>query len=805
MLVPLSWIKDYVDVKKDPDELAHELTMAGLETNNLGSGIPEVEGVVTARIEKIEKHPHADKLALCRVKPGPDQDPLPVICGAPNINEGDIVPLALIGAELPDGTRLKKTKIRGVESQAMMCSERELGISDDHAGIWILPPQTPLGKSLQEGLGDSDSILETEPTPNRGDLLSIIGVAREVAAINGEKVKLPAPDLKETGPDIHTLASVEIEDYDACPRYVARLIKGLSIGPSPDWMVKRLETAGVRSINNVVDVTNYVMLETGQPLHAFDFKKLRKAKIVVKPAQEGDKFTTLDGQERTLRHDTLMICDGEGPVAIAGVMGGLDSEVSEHTTDVLIESAFFKPTSVRRTARLLGIPTEASKRFDKEVDPLGTAYAADRAAALMNELAGGELAKGYIDARNELIKRKQIQLRPDRANLIMGIELSKQEQEHILGRLDGAVVEQENGNILFTAPSYRPDLSLEEDLVEEIARLKGYDAVPVDMPDFRMAPMPANPAIEFGRKVRERMSALGFNEAVHTSFEDPRRLELYGLSKEDSRNKPVKPANPLSENESILRTMLIPKLVAGLLMNRSRGEVKAIRVYEINAVFYESENGSALQSTMLAGVFSRPLEKELWSAECPEEGFFDIKDAVEHIAGATSFPGARIEPADHAEPFLHPGKNARLFMGKAQAGVLGQLHPAIAEKLELKNEAFVFELDFGVLSEYVDYIPKAKPVSKFPPTLRDMALVVDESVNMEDIIRVAKKTKSPFLENMELFDIFRGGQVSEGKKSMAFHLTYQSLERTLTDEDVTKEHDKIADKLKKELGAVLRE
>ncbi|MFO8058156.1 MAG: phenylalanine--tRNA ligase subunit beta [bacterium] len=804
MLVPVSWIKEYVDFDKTPEELARELTMAGLETNNLGSGIPDVEGVITARIEKIDRHPNADKLTLCRVRPAPDEDPLSVVCGAPNIKEGDMVPLALIGTVLPDGTKLKKTKIRGLESQGMMCSERELGISEDHTGIWILPPETPLGKALPEGLGDADCILETEPTPNRGDLLSVIGVAREVAAITGGKVSLPEPELSENGPDIQEQAAVEIEDYDGCPRYVARLIRGITIGPSPDWMVKRLETAGVRSINNVVDVTNYVMLETGQPLHAFDFQKLRKAKIVVRTAQAGDRFTTLDGQERELRDDTLMICDGEGQVAIAGVMGGLDSEVSEQTTDVLIESACFKPTSVRRTARLLGIPTEASKRFDKGVDPLGTVYAADRAASLMHKLAGGELAAGSIDARQELFEKKRIPLRPDRANLIMGASLSAQEQKNILARLDGADVEEEQRNIVFTAPSYRPDLCLEEDLVEEIARLYGYDSIPVDMPDFRMAPMPANPAVEFARTLRERMVPLGFNETVLTSFEDPKRLELYKLPEDDPRARTVKLENPLSENESILRTMLAPKLIATLVMNRSRGVVKAVRMYEINAVFNKAEDHSEEQRTMIAGVLSRPLEKELWNVACPEDGFFDIKMVVEHLLAATRFPGARIEPDSDPEPFLHPGKAARVYMGKADAGRLGQLHPAIAENLDLKNEAFMFELDFGVLSQYAGHIPKAGPVSRFPPTLRDMALVVDESVNMQDVIRVARKTKSPFLESMELFDIFRGGQVAAGKKSMAFHVIYQSLERTLTDEDVKKEHEKIAAKLHKELGAVLR-
>ncbi len=804
MQVPLSWIKQYVDVEIPPAELAHALTMAGLETANLGSAIPDYPGVVTALIEKIEPHPGADKLTVCRVRPAPEAEPLTIVCGAPNIKEGDVVPLALAGAELPEG-KLKKTKIRGVTSSGMMCSQRELKVSDDHSGIWILPPGTPLGKTLPEALGADDALIECEPTPNRGDLMSVFNIAREIAAITGQKARPPRFEMIESGPPIAELTRVDIEDYVGCPRYVARLVRGLKIGPSPEWMARRLEASGLRSISNVVDVTNFVMLELGQPLHAFDFNRLREKRIVVKRARAGDMFMTLDGQERALRDDTLMICDGAGPVAIAGVMGGRDSEVSDDTVDVLIESAYFKPTVIRHTARLLGIPTEASRRFDKGVDPLGTVLAADRAAALMRELAGGQICQGIIDARDALFQKKRITVRPQRVSKIIGMDVPAERQREILERLDGMSVTENNGALTAEAPSYRPDLLEEHDLIEEVARLIGYDRVPASLPSFHMSVMRRQKDLELGRRLRERLSALGFSQVVLTNFEDPRRLAALGLGPGDPRLKAVKLANPLSENESLLRTTLVPKLVTCLAANRSRGAVGEIRIYELGAAFEDAGEELPRQRGLIAGLISPAQEKTLWKTGCPEDGFYDVKAVGEDLLGALRFPGSRIEAATEAEPYLHPGKCARVMIGAQEAGKLGQLHPRTARALDLKGDAFIFELSFDMLAERSDYVPKAGPVSKFPPTLRDIAVVVDEGVAMEDIIRAARKVKIKDAEiALGLFDVFRGGSIAEGKKSMAFHVAYQSLERTLTDEEVNVGHKSLADQLQRSLGAALR-
>jgi phenylalanyl-tRNA synthetase beta chain len=804
MQVPLSWIKEYVATELGPDDVARVLTMAGLETKNLGSTVPDVPGVIVARIEKIERHPAADKLTVCQVRTAPEAVTLTIVCGAPNIQEGNLVPLALIGTKFPDGTILKKSKIRGVESQGMMCSQRELGVSDDHAGIWILPPETPIGKPLASALGGADAILECEPTPNRGDLLSVINIARELAALTGAPFNPPRFQLAATGPDINRFARVDIEDYDGCPRYVARLVRGVKIGPSPEWMVKRLEAAGMRALANVVDVTNYVMLELGQPLHAFDFNKLNGRRIVVRRAAAGDKFTTLDCQERTLRDDTLMIRDGDGPVAIAGVMGGLDSEVTGYTTDILIESAFFQPTSIRRTARLLNIPTEASRRFDKGVDPLGCLFAADRAAELMRELAGGEVCAGAIDARRELFSPRKIRLRPGRVEAILGLSLPLASQRATITRLHGLEAVEDNGDLLVTAPSYRPDLLEEIDLIEEIARLAGYDQIPATMPRFRMEPMRQKPGLELAARLRERLTALGFLETISTNFEDPRRLDRLGLAADDPRRQAVRLANPLSENESILRTCLLPKLLACLQMNRGRGASEAVRIYELNAVFEPAADELPRQRTMLSGLMAPDQDKSLWPRGCAADGFFDVKGVAEQILAVVGFPGGRLEPDPAPEPFLHPGKAARLVMGSAAAGSLGELHPRLAEELELKTRVFLFDLQFDMLVAHAGHVPKARPVSKFPPTLRDIALAVDEQVTMDDIIRSARKLKSPVLESLTVFDVFRGGGLPAGKKSMAFHVKYQSLDRTLTDEEVNGEHQRLAEQLGRTAGASLR-
>jgi len=804
LLAPLNWIKEYVDVELSPDELAEALTMAGLETVNLGSRVPDVDGVVTARIEKIEKHPDADKLTVCQVAAAEGEAPRTVVCGAPNIREGDVVPLAGVGVVFPDGNKLKRAKIRGVESNGMMCSQKELGVGDDHSGIWILPAETPIGKTLPQALGDDDVILETEPTPNRGDLLSIVGLAREIAAITGKKSRLPEVKLEESGPAIADLARVDVEDFDGCPRYAARLIRGVKVGPSPGWVAERLEAAGVRAINNVVDATNYVMLEMGQPLHAFDFNRLRENRIVVKRATAGDKFITLDQHERALRDDTLMICDGAGPVAIAGVMGGIDSEVGQDTVDVLLESACFNPTVIRRTARILGIPSEASRRFDKGVDPLGTVIAADRSAALIREFAGGEIANGAIDVIKAPIERKRITLRPERCNKVLGLALSCAEQAAALSRLAGMEVEEKDGVIEVVAPSYRPDLCEEHDLIEEVARLVGYDKAPATMPSMRMSPAPRRSHLAFNRVARERLAALGFFEVALTNFEDPARLGMMRLSEDDPRLRAVKLKNPLSQNESALRSTLLPKLLDCLARNRRQGATQEVRLHEISAVFEDAGDELPLQRSRIAGVISGAVEKTLWDGGAEVDGYYLVKGVVEQLLNAVGFPGARIEVDPQPEPFLHPGKSARVMVGRSRAGTFGEIHPLVAESMEIHPGAFLFDLDFDMLYEHVDYTSKAVAVSKFPPVLRDIAVVVDEKVAMADVVKVANKLKSPILSELMVFDVFRGGTVPEGGKSMAFHARYQSLERTLTDDEVGKEHNRLAKELESKLKAALR-
>ncbi len=795
-----TWLKDYVDLDCSPDELAHQLTMAGLETNLADSERPDYSGVVIARIESIEQHPNADKLTLCKVLPGPDEEPLSIVCGASNIKVGDIIPLATVGTTLPGGMTLEKTKIRGQVSYGMMCSEKELGLSGDHQGIMILPQDTPLGIPFADTLPEEDLIIEADATPNRPDLLCVLGVAREYATISGQELRIPKIELDETGPDIDSLAKVEIEDYDKCPRYAARLVQGVTIQQSPDWMQQRLEASGIRAINNIVDITNYVLLETNQPLHAFDYDKLSESRIVVRRAKAGEKFVTLDDKEHTLTDQDLMICDGAGPVAIAGVMGGLNSEVSQTTVNVLIESAYFNPRSIRPTARRLGISSEASKRFERGIDPLTSVRAADRAAQLMAELAGGKICKNSIDVYQELFQPPKVRLRPQRLNQVLGTDIPVSEQTQWLEKLE-MIVQTDAEDLVVTPPAYRPDISGEIDLIEEVARLHGFDKIEPVMPKFQMEPMRRQPFDDLGRRVRDLLVDRGFNEAINLSFDNPAQLAELGYTKKEGEDQAVPLQNPLSELDSVLRFSLLPRLFNNMVYNISRDH-SSMRMFEINRVF-QPDGKLPLEKTMLSGLITRGREKQLWSLECPEDGFYEIKGVVEQILKLLNFPGARLV-AGNPRPELLSGRSADIMLGKDLAGSFGELRPSLIKKLDILQKVFIFNLNFDMLCNYRRLDKKCRPFSKFPAVIRDVAFVVPESVTAEEVYRVIGSTKSPIIYRTEIFDVFRGGNIAAGYKSMAFTIRYQSLERTLTDQEVNQVHEQVRGRIKKRLKAELR-
>ena len=809
MEILFSWLKEYLELEGELSarECAEILTNLGLEAS-VRSRIPDSllqrldEKIVIARIEKIEKHPGADKLLYCYVKPSPDSEALGIVCGAHNIKEGDMVPLALVGARLPGGMEIKKAKIRGKVSQGMLCSERELALGEDHSGIMILPREALWGEELKEWLLEQEPVLELDLTPNRGDWLSVIGVARELGAYLGCKVKLPEIKLEEKEPAIGEKAEVVIEDYQGCPRYVARLIEGIKIAPSPKWMQERLEASGIRAINNVVDITNYVMLEFGQPLHAFDFDLLRKNKIVVRRAKEGEKFTTLDGVERILSSSVLLICDGVGPVAVAGIMGGENSEVRQETSRVLIESAFFDPTIIRRGASLLGMQTEASKRFERRVDPLGTARACDRAVQLMTELCGGEVRAGRLDVYERLLEPEPINFRLAQIPRLLGFDVEKSKVITYFKNLGMEVEEKSSQELKVTPPGFRGDIKEEIDLIEEVARLYGYEKITPQMPEFQMAPLIRSKKDDFRSQLRRLLEHLGFSEVVNLNFQSPKVLEW--LDPENKLPSPVKIQNPLGEDTSLLRISLIPALISNLAFNLAR-QKELVKIFELNKVFFPAKEGEELldEREKLAGLIARREPKQLWKLQDPEQGFYELKRAVELVLDQLHFPGARIEPSSDV-PYLLPGKTARIMLGKERAGELGELDPKILERYDISVRAFVFEIDFELLVKYQRELGKVELPSRYPASYRDISFLVDEEVYHQQVLNAIRQVHSDLIVSVELFDIYRGSKLPSGKKSMTYRLWYQSWERTLTDEEINALHRKVAMKLKEKLGAEIR-
>ena len=571
MQVSIKWLKDYIELNLTPEELAAKLTMAGLEVEALERKDPAFSGVVVAKILSIAKHPNADKLSLCRISTGAED--FPVVCGAANIKVGDIVPLAKVGATIPGGYTIKRSQIRGELSEGMLCSEEELGVGGDNTGIMILSPELKLGEDLAKALDLGDTVLDIGITPNRSDCLSMIGIAREIAALTGTSVKYPEITVKEIPEEIGTITSVTIEDPDLCPRYTARILKDIKIGPSPYWMKQRLEAVGLRSINNVVDVTNFVMMEFGQPLHAFDYRFLEEGRIVVRRSRAGEPFISLDEKERTLRADTLMICDGKKPVAIGGIMGGLNSEVKDDTEMVLLESAYFLPSSIRKSARWLGMGTDAAFRFERGIDPDGVVRALNRAAQLIAETAGGSICRGIIDEYpNKIDVPQAIPLRIGRVNSILGSNLDEAKIVNTLINLGMTVnMTDDLGSYLVNPPSYRVDISREIDLIEEVARLIGYDQIDLKLPQVSVKPIIRETKQVLDEKIRQILNGCGFSEVIHYSFITPKACEILNIPIDDERSKMLRIANPLTDDQAVMRTTLVFSLLDTMRSNANTG------------------------------------------------------------------------------------------------------------------------------------------------------------------------------------------------------------------------------------------
>jgi phenylalanyl-tRNA synthetase beta chain len=801
MKVSLNWLKDYVEIRMGLKELTELLTMGGLEVEQVVQMGEGFEKVVVAEINSIRKHPNADRLTWVEAKT--DHEKCSIVCGATNIREGQKVPLALIGARLPNGMEIKKSKIRGVPSEGMLCSEIELGLGEDASGIMILPKDLSLGANLGKALGLMDTIIDISITPNRPDCLCVIGVAREIAALTHQKVRYPFPSLSGKGEEIHQKTSVTILDPDLCPRYVARMIEGVKIGPSPHWMRNRLEKVGIRSINNVVDMTNFVMMEWGQPLHAFAFELLEEGRIVVRRAQVGEEFVTLDGVKRTLDGEMLMICDGVKPVAIAGVMGGLNSEIKEDTKTVLLESAYFDPMSNRRTSKQVGLETEAAYRFGRGVDYGGCLSVANRAAQLIQELAGGRVVEGAVDAYPKPLKPRPIRLRLQRVHQVLGTEITAKQVKTCLEDLELDVQGGDGDFLVVTPPSFRGDLEREIDLIEEVARLDGYERIPITLPKGPPSPEVKNRELLLEREAIGILLHHGYHEVITYSFSSPASGDLIGLMPDDMRRRYVKILNPLAEDFSVLRTTLISGLMETARYNLSRKNSN-LKLFELKKVFIPQE-GERLPREIkyLAGLAIGFDQDPHWAFSPRQVDFFDVKGCVEDLLEALQIKGIKFSRAGDI-PYLHPGKASKVFLGEEVLGALGEVHPQVLSHYEIHGKAYLFEIDFEQVVRWAREERRFQPLAKFPAVYRDLSMVVDDALEAEKLVETIWTFQQPFIDEVNLFDIYRGAPIPEGKKGVSCRIRYQAHDRTLTDEEVNQYHEKVISRLREVFRVELR-
>jgi len=803
MLVSLRWLQDYIKISEDPGIIAEKLTMAGLEVEAIDDVSPGFSRVVVATITGINPHPNADKLSICDVRAV--EKSYSVVCGATNIAPGQRVPLAQVGAVIPGGYTIKRSKLRGIESEGMLCSEDELGIGDDASGIMILSDTLREGDDLAAALDLKDTVFDIGITPNRSDCLSIIGIAREIAAITRQKVRYPSVDVHETEESVHDVTSVDIVDPELCPRYTARIVKNVTIKPSPAWMRMRLEAVGLRAINNVVDITNFVMMEMGQPLHAFDFRYLEEGRIVVRGATAGETFVSLDGKTRILGKDTLMICDGVKPVAVAGIMGGLNSEVADDTETVLLESAYFNPASIRRSARTLAMPTDASFRFERGVDPEGVVRAQNRATQLIAECGGGSICQGYVDTYpKKLVPVGDIPLKTRTVNKVLGTDMAQDAVSAILERLEMTVKEGTGDAFLVTPPSFRVDITREIDLVEEVARLSGYDTIPFSLPSLS-----GNLDVESKKRrvVRALKSALngsGYTEAINYSFTTPESADTLGFEGNDDEKRFTLIQNPLGEEQSVMRTTLVYGLLTALKRNYNVGN-RNVKMFEIGRTFFHVMGAELPEEReKLCMILTGLRYDESWHAQGVYGDFYDLKGCLENMLSAVNAGGISFQAATDTAPYLNAGRSGTIMAGDRHIGVIGEIHPDVMERMELKQTVYICELDLQELIEYaIDGIAYTE-VARFPSISRDVAFLVPFTLHGGDIETIIYENKMEFLENVQVFDVYNGEGIPDEMKSMAFRLTYRSRERTLTDDDILSEHDGIVNAVVKGAGAKVR-
>ncbi len=799
MRVPIEWLREYVAFEDTVQGLADKLTFSGIEVEGIEQVGHAYDGVVVAEVRAVERHPNADRLTVCRVFDGTRE--LQVVCGAPNVRPGLRCPFAGVGATLPNGLTLKAAKLRGVESFGMLCAEDELGLSDNHDGLMELTGPHPAGTPFREVVGGPDTVLDLEITPNRPDCLCLIGIAREVAALYHLPLRRPEVRLSESAESVDALVQVRIEDPRLCPRYTARVLSGLRIAPSPAWMQDRLTRAGVRPINNVVDVTNYVMLESGHPLHAFDRALLKGSRITVRPAREGEVLRTLDNRDRPLTSSQLVIADEAGPVALAGVMGGAGSEIRDTTVSVLLESAGFEKSGIRATSRGVGLATESSHRFARGVDPAGAEWASRRAAALMVELAGGACARGVVDAYPAPVAPRTVRARLPVFSRMLGMPCAPEDIVRTLTALELEAVVRDDV-LEARVPTFRNDLQIEVDLVEEYARISGLDRIPCATPTARIAPGADDRRARLFRAVRDQLAGLGLQEIMNYSLTAPALLERFGLLDDTCIRLP----NPLSEEQSVLRPSLLPQVTETLGRNRAR-QVSEAAVCEFGRTYRQRPGAGVREVEALAvglmGAAGRGVLRKRAAVE-PEEMIQWVKGVVEHVLRDGGI-GAWSWRASTAPAFL-PGTVLDLVIEGEAAGRAGLLDPRLAGEWRIYEPVGLAELDLARLLN-PDARRKVQPVPPppYPSSTRDIAFVADCALThaqIEDVIRAAAPAG---LEQVALFDVYQGRSIGRGRRSLAYSLTYRSSSRTLTDSEVNEMHQAVVDALKNRLGVEIRD
>lgn len=795
MRVPLRWLEEFVAVDVPPEKLAELLDLSGTKVEAIHKPSGEISGVTVAEVLEISEHPNADNLTLVDVR-ADFGDTQRVVCGARNFEVGDLVPLAQVGARLPE-LEITERKIRGEVSRGMLCSAAELGVSSDASGILVLPSDAVLGSDVVSLLGLDDTVFELEVTPNRPDCMSVLGVAREVAVLLNNDLSQPEIELEESSSLISPVR-VEVQDEKGCPRYLARYLDGVRIGPSPAWLVSRLLSVGVRPVSNVVDVTNYVLFELGHPLHAFDAERVRDQRIIVRRARSGEHLTTLDGQDRELHPADLLIASKKQILALAGVMGGGDSEVGEDTSSIILESAYFDPASVSFTSRRHLLRTEASARFERGADIEIVDRAAARAAGLMQSLAGGRISGEVRDDYPRPFERPQITLRPSRTDRVLGAPIAAVQQAGYLRAL-GCAVEERDDELQVVAPSFRPDLGREIDLVEEVGRLVGFERLPTTLPAGRVGELDRLQRLE--RSLRTLLADLGLHEAWTSSFMSTSDLVALGVSGEGAAAPLVRVANPMSEADEALRTSLLPGLLRAVALNE-RHRARRIALFEMARIYEPSDDVLPVEPTILAAALSGSRTEASWDTADAPWTFFDAKGILETIFDALGLEAPSVSQAT-GMPF-HPTRAAGIVFNGVTVGALGEMHPQVLERWEIDRPTIVFELALAPLWAALPDSAKVEELPRFPSNLLDVALVLDATIPANDPETVIREAAGPELVALRLFDLYEGEQIPAGKKSLAFSLELRARDRTLTDNEANEIRDRVVAALNERLGAELR-